>query len=128
MSTLRKEPVIDSDPFDLVDRVKLTWRDVRALAEDHVAEPTIIPPASPEIDAPRDQALSVEEQKKLIALLTPSIEAAVRRTLRDTLELSLQNALSRVRADVDRSTNGIVTEALSQALKKLPADENHDRR
>lgn len=128
MSTLRKEPVIDADAFDLVDRVKLTWRDVRALAQDHVAEPTIIPPASPEIDAPRDQALSVEEQKKLIALLTPSIETAVRRTLRDTLELSLQNALSRVRADVDRSINGIVTEALSQALKKLPADENPDRR
>ena len=30
----RKEPVIDSRAVDLTDRVKLTWRDVRTLADE----------------------------------------------------------------------------------------------
>ena len=33
MPIQRKEPVIDSHACDLTDRVKLTWRDVRDLAE-----------------------------------------------------------------------------------------------
>ena len=30
----RKDPVIDSRAVDLTDRVKLTWRDVRTLADE----------------------------------------------------------------------------------------------
>ena len=33
----RKEPVIDSRAVDLTDRVKLTWRDVRTLADEAAA-------------------------------------------------------------------------------------------
>lgn len=33
----RKDPVIDSRAVDLTDRVKLTWRDVRTLADEAAA-------------------------------------------------------------------------------------------
>ena len=33
----RKEPVIDSRAVDLTNRVKLTWRDVRTLADEATA-------------------------------------------------------------------------------------------
>ena len=43
--------------------------------------------------------------------------------LRETLDLALQNALARVRGDVERSVNGLVAEAVSRELERLDLDK-----
>ena len=111
----RKEPVIDSRAVDLTDRVKLTWRDVRTLADEAAAtQPQIRAdePPAPEVltteTATSSARLTPDERAALAAQLAPAIEAAVKHALRETLDLALQNALARVRGDVERSVNGLV--------------------
>lgn len=136
MPTERKEPVIDNQTADLTDRVRLTWRDVRALAAQAPAKPTAAPVEPLAADAPDaaqsaeatpSQAqsevlppakLSPQEQAALTALLAPALENALRAALRETLELSLSNAVTRVRADLDRSVSSMVSEALARELSK----------
>lgn len=126
----RKEPVIDSRAVDLTDRVKLTWRDVRALADEAAAEPVpaaqapapAAPPAP--IETAASQGRLTEAEQKAIALqLAPAVEAAVKHALRETLDLALQNALARVRGDVERSVNGLVADAVSREIARLDLDK-----
>lgn len=126
----RKEPVIDSRAVDLTDRVKLTWRDVRALADEAAAEPVpaaqapapAAPPAP--IESAASQGRLTEAEQKAIALqLAPAVEAAVKHALRETLDLALQNALARVRGDVERSVNGLVADAVSREIARLDLDK-----
>lgn len=126
----RKEPVIDSRAVDLTDRVKLTWRDVRTLADEAAAtQPQIRAdePPSPEVltteTATSSARLTPDERAALAAQLAPAIEAAVKHALRETLDLALQNALARVRGDVERSVNGLVAEAVSRELERLDLDK-----
>ena len=69
--------------------------------------------------------LTDEEKKAIARTLTPLIESAVRQALKDTLEVSLQNALSRVRVDIDRSINGLVTEAVTKELDRIDLNKLH---
>lgn len=62
-------------------------------------------------------------ERALAAQLAPAIEAAVKHALRETLDLALQNALARVRGDVERSVNGLVAEAVSRELERLDLDK-----
>ena len=127
----RKEPVIDSRAVDLTDRVKLTWRDVRTLADEAAAstQPQIRAdePPSPEVltteTATSSARLTPDERAALAAQLAPAVEAAVKHALRETLDLALQNALARVRGDVERSVNGLVAEAVSRELERLDLDK-----
>ena len=126
----RKEPVIDSRAVDLTDRVKLTWRDVRTLADEAAAtQPQIRAdePPAPEVltteTATSSARLTPDERAALAAQLAPAIEAAVKHALRETLDLALQNALARVRGDVERSVNGLVAEAVSRELEQLDLDK-----
>lgn len=126
----RKEPVIDSRAVDLTDRVKLTWRDVRTLADEAaVTQPQIRAdePPAPEVltteTATSSARLTPDERAALAAQLAPAIEAAVKHALRETLDLALQNALARVRGDVERSVNGLVAEAVSRELERLDLDK-----
>ena len=142
MPIQRKEPVIDSHACDLTDRVKLTWRDVRDMAAAAQAQtprpafqaapvmPVVRKPAasaSPAASAepavaaapPGPAGLSPEEKAALTAVLAPAIEQAVRNALRETLEVSLQNAVTRARADIDRSVSGIVAESVSRELSRI---------
>ena len=80
----RKEPVIDSRAVDLTDRVKLTWRDVRTLADEAAAtQPQIRAdePPAPEVltteTATSSARLTPDERAALAAQLAPAIEAAV---------------------------------------------------
>ncbi len=137
MPTERKEPVIDNQTADLTDRVRLTWRDVRALAAQapaqpietapsehqsadapNAAQPAETTPSQAESEAPPPAKLSPQEQAALTALLAPALENALRAALRETLELSLSNAVTRVRADLDRSVSSMVSEALARELSK----------
>ena len=47
----------------------------------------------------------------------------MKHALRETLDLALQNALARVRGDVERSVNGLVAEAVSRELERLDLDK-----
>ena len=67
--------------------------------------------------------LTPDERAALAAQLAPAIEAAVKHALRETLDLALQNALARVRGDVERSVNGLVAEAVSRELERLDLDK-----
>lgn len=126
----RKEPVIDSRAVDLTDRVKLTWRDVRALADEAADEPTQAseaPAPAPhpvQVEPAASQGRLTEAERKAIALqLAPAVEAAVKHALRETLDLALQNALARVRGDVERSVNGLVADAVSREIARLDLDK-----
>ena len=125
----RKEPVIDSRAVDLTDRVKLTWRDVRTLADEAATQPQIRAdePPAPEVltteTATSSARLTPDERAALAAQLAPAIEAAVKHALRETLDLALQNALARVRGDVERSVNGLVAEAVSRELERPDLDK-----
>ncbi|EJX00200.1 hypothetical protein EVA_11693, partial [gut metagenome] len=48
MSTERKEPTISNDAFELTDRVRLTWHEVRELAESADQPPSDPSPSEPE--------------------------------------------------------------------------------
>ena len=113
----RKEPVIDSRAVDLTDRVKLTWRDVRTLADEAAAS------TQPQIRADEPPAPLCWHWTSYFYPRPPAIEAAVKHALRETLDLALQNALARVRGDVERSVNGLVAEAVSQELERLDLDK-----
>ena len=121
MSTLRKEPVIDSDAFDLIDRVKLTWREVRNLEEKQNLQ-------LPQEENQTTQLLSQEELDKIIHNLTEEIENSLRKAISDTLEISLQNASSRVRSDLDRSLNRLIKESVSINLRTLSNNNGNEKR
>ena len=74
----RKEPVIDSRAVDLTNRVKLTWRDVRTLADEATAS------TQPQIraDEPPAPDVRTSETATPSARLTPDERAALRRTAR----------------------------------------------
>ena len=120
----RKEPVIDSRAVDLTDRVKLTWRDVRALADEPTPASEAPAPHPVQVEPAASQGRLTEAERKAIALqLAPAVEAAVKHALRETLDLALQNALARVRGDVERSVNGLVADAVSREIARIDLDK-----
>lgn len=128
MSTERKEPVISNDAFDLTNRVKLTWRDIRdlseassALASDNKAVDTIdtaTPPHS-SVQTAAVRKLTEEEMKAIAAMIAPALEASIKAALKDTLEVSLHNASTRIRGDLDRSVASVVNESIRSELAKI---------
>ncbi len=67
----------------------------------------------------RHVILTDEQVADLIKRLSIEIEAHVRQSISETIELSLTNAMTRVRADVDRSLTNLVSEAVSRELNKI---------
>ncbi len=129
----RKEPVIDSRAVDLKDRVKLTWRDVKALADESAsaAASAVRIPEQPALVVSPTNAESTDqpvrftqaERAAIAAQLAPSVETAVKHALRETLDLALQNALARVRGDIERSVTGLVSDAVTRELDKLDLEK-----
>ena len=119
MSTERKEPVISSEAFELTDRVRLTWREVRELAESFEAasQRAGIEPVVKE--AVNTRKLTEEEMKAIAVMIAPAVENAVKEALHDTLEVSLQNASTRIRADLDRSVSGVVNNSIRTELSGI---------
>lgn len=114
----RKEPVMAPSVTALEDRIPLTWREVNELASVSAREePAIEPTEAPAPVVASDRPLTEEEVAALCDYLTPVLEKAVRETLSQTLEMSLHNALMRVRSDLDRSIQGMVRQALEQELR-----------
>ena len=61
--------------------------------------------------------LTEEEIAALCDHLTPVLEKSIRDALSQTLEMTLHNALMRVRSDLDRSIQPMVRQALERELR-----------
>lgn len=125
----RKEPVMAPSVSALEERIPLTWREVNELASVSNAaeavekpEPAVVSSvAAPVIAEPvageGKRALTDEEIAALCDHLTPVLEKSIRDALSQTLEMTLHNALMRVRSDLDRSIQPMVRQALEQELR-----------
>ena len=122
----RKEPVMAPSVSALEERIPLTWREVNELAsvsapeakpEPAEASPVIAPVAIAPVPAEEGRTLSEEEIAALCDHLTPVLEKTVREALSQTLEMTLHNALMRVRSDLDRSIQPMIRQALERELR-----------
>lgn len=120
----RKEPVMASSVSALEERIPLTWREVNELASVSAPEAKLGPVEASPVSAPvasvpaeEFRALSDEEIVALCDHLTPVLEKTVREALSQTLEMTLHNALMRVRSDLDRSIQPMVRQALERELR-----------
>lgn len=125
----RKEPVMAPSVSALEERIPLTWREVNELAsvstqtnaveepEPAVASPEGIAAVVEPAAAEATRALTDEEIAALCDHLTPVLEKTIREALSQTLEMTLHNALMRVRSDLDRSIQPMVRQALERELR-----------
>ena len=88
-------------------------------------EVTVPPPdaLAPKPFEPQPLVLSEEEKKAIIERLTPGIEASVREGLRDVLDLSVSNAVARMKGDLERTLSSLVTQAIEREIKSLKVDD-----
>ena len=122
----RKEPVMAPSVLPLEERIPLTWREVNELASVKSAEEKPEPASEAPVDKPTvDDSVATEEnrlltEEEIAALcdhLTPVLEKSIRDALSQTLEMTLHNALMRVRSDLDRSIQPMVRQALERELR-----------
>lgn len=121
----RQEPVIDSRFLKcrtLKDRVDLSWETVENLTKQTQAPiPTQVhvqsQPAT-EIE-PQPLILTEAEKKALIARLAPAVEAALRENLKNTVEMAAENAVTRIKADLERSVASTIQQAVAAEVQKL---------
>ena len=122
----RKEPVMAPSVLPLEERIPLTWREVNELASVKSAEAKPEPPSEAPVDKPtvndsvataENRLLTEEEIAALCDHLTPVLEKSIRDALSQTLEMTLHNALMRVRSDLDRSIQPMVRQALERELR-----------
>lgn len=121
----RKEPVMAPSVLPLEERIPLTWREVNELASVKSAEEKPEPASEAPVDKPtvndsvataENRLLTEEEIAALCDHLTPVLEKSIRDALSQTLEMTLHNALMRVRSDLDRSIQPMVRQALEREL------------
>ena len=122
----RKEPVMAPSVLPLEERIPLTWREVNELASVKSAEEKPEPASEAPVDNPtvndsvataKNRLLTEEEIAALCDHLTPVLEKSIRDALSQTLEMTLHNALMRVRSDLDRSSQPMVRQALERELR-----------
>ena len=110
----------------LEDRIPLTWREVNELASVKSAEEKPEPASEAPVDKPtvndsvataENRLLTEDEIAALCDHLTPVLEKSIRDALSQTLEMTLHNALMRVRSDLDRSIQPMVRQALERELR-----------
>lgn len=126
----RQEPVIDSRFLKcrtLKDRVDLPWETVENLTKQ---TQTLIPTQvhvqsqpvaeiKPQPFEPQPLILTEAEKKALIARLAPAVEAALRENLKNTVEMAAENAVTRIKADLERSVASTIQQAVAAEVQKL---------
>lgn len=126
----RQEPVIDSRFLKcrtLKDRVDLPWETVENLTKQ---TQTLIPTQvhvqsqpvaeiKPQPFEPQPLILTEAEKKALIARLAPAVEAALRENLKNTVEMVAENAVTRIKADLERSVASTIQQAVAAEVQKL---------
>lgn len=126
----RQEPVIDSRFLKcrtLKDRVDLPWETVENLTKQTQAPiPTQVHVQSqpvaeiePQPFEPQPLILTEAEKKALIARLAPAVEAALRENLKNTVEMAAENAVTRIKADLERSVASTIQQAVATEVQKL---------
>ena len=126
----RQEPVIDSrflKCLTLKDRVDLSWETVENLTKQTQAPiPTQVHVQSqpvaeiePQPFEPQPLILTEAEKKALIARLAPAVEAALRDNLKNTVEMAAENAVTRIKADLERSVASTIQQAVAAEVQKL---------
>lgn len=148
----RKEPTLDfAAATTLSRRVRLTWGEVRKLAQNEPQEPVLVapapassePPASTDAPqaaplhkeqpdaasgtkhsdpSPQEARLSDADLQRIAEILTPRIEQQLRAHLREALDVALANATQRARSDVERSFAPIVQQTVAAELRALRAE------
>ena len=120
----RQEPVIDSRFLKcrtLKDRVDLSWETVENLTKQMQAPVQSQPVAEiePQPFEPQPLILTEAEKKALIARLAPAVEAALRENLKNTVEMAAENAVTRIKADLERSVASTIQQAVAAEVQKL---------
>lgn len=118
--TNRHEPTLQIRPTVLTRRIAMPWHRLRALSENRqtVRVTPTRPTKTQKATTPVSFTLGQEERTRLIAALQPTIEEAIRKGVARVLEMSMQNALHRVRSDLDRSIKQIAHQALEESLQE----------
>ena len=126
----RQEPVIDSRFLKyrtLKDRVDLPWETVENLTKQtqtpiptqvHVQSQPVAE-IEPQPCEPQPLILTEAEKKALIARLAPAVEAALRENLKNTVEMAAENAVTRIKADLERSVASTIQQAVAAEVQKL---------
>ena len=126
----RQEPVIDSRFLKyrtLKDRVDLPWETVENLTKQtqtpiptqvHVQSQPVAE-IEPQPFEPQPLILTKAEKKALIARLAPAVEAALRENLKNTVEMAAENAVTRIKADLERSVASTIQQAVAAEVQKL---------
>lgn len=126
----RQEPVIDSRFLKcrtLKDRVDLPWETVENLTKQtqtpiptqvHVQSQPVAE-IEPQPFEPQPLILTEAEKKALIARLAPAVEAALRENLKNTVEMAAENAVTRIKADLERSVASTIQQAVATEVQKL---------
>ena len=126
----RQEPVIDSlflKYRTLKDRVDLPWETVENLTKQtqtpiptqvHVQSQPVAE-IEPQPFEPQPLILTEAEKKALIARLAPAVEAALRENLKNTVEMAAENAVTRIKADLERSVASTIQQAVAAEVQKL---------
>lgn len=126
----RQEPVIDSQFLKyrtLKDRVDLPWETVENLTKQtqtpiptqvHVQSQPVAE-IEPQPFEPQPLILTEAEKKALIARLAPAVEAALRENLKNTVEMAAENAVTRIKADLERSVASTIQQAVAAEVQKL---------
>lgn len=126
----RQEPVIDSRFLKcrtLKDRVDLPWETVENLTKQtqtpiptqvHVQSQPVAE-IEPQPFEPQPLILTEAEKKALIARLAPAVEAALRKNLKNTVEMAAENAVTRIKADLERSVASTIQQAVAAEVQKL---------
>ena len=125
----RQEPVIDSRFLKcrtLKDRVDLPWETVENLTKQtqtpiptqvHVQSQPVAE-IEPQPFEPQPLILTEAEKKALIARLAPAVEAALRENLKNTVEMAAENAVTRIKADLERSVASTIQQAVAAEVQK----------
>ena len=126
----RQEPVIDSRFLKcrtLKDRVDLPWETVENLTKQtqtpiltqaHVQSQPVAE-IEPQPFEPQPLILTEAEKKALIARLAPAVEAALRENWKNTVEMAAENAVTRIKADLERSVASTIQQAVAAEVQKL---------
>ena len=126
----RQDPVIDSRFLKcrtLKDRVDLPWETVENLTKQtqtpiptqvHVQSQPVAE-IEPQPFEPQPLILTEAEKKALIARLAPAVEAALRENLKNTVEMAAENAVTRIKADLERSVASTIQQAVAAEVQKL---------
>lgn len=100
--------------------------DVPAETSDVATAAAATEPVAAVAPAPREPEplrLTDEEKEAIVKRIAPQVEAAVRSALRDTLDMVLANALTRVKSDMDRSLGNLIAQAVAQELRRLDVSD-----